>query len=303
MRIVTRPDFDGIVCAMLILQATRTNAEIRWVEPHDIQADKIEILKGDILANLPYASNCDLWFDHHVSNAPKKEIPPKKIKGAFDIAPSAAGVVYKYYQQKGLLDNQYDELIAQTDIIDGAFLNQDQVRFPQKYPYILLSMTIKNKAYEDIDYWNHLVQLLKHTPIEKIIEDGQVKLRSSKVIAENTAYEKHLLEHTRVRHDISITDFRGLDPVPDGNRFFTYCLFPQSIASVKIRYDSPEKKQVIVSIGRSIFNKQCKVNVGKLLARFGGGGHAGAGGCTLDAKTADASIEQMLDVLFKNQDI
>lgn len=298
MRIVTRPDFDGIVCAVLISQANTIGTDILWAEPHEIQARKIEILKGDIMANLPYSPHCDLWFDHHVSN-----MPQNKFKGAFDIAPSAAGVVYKYYQQKGLLDNRYDELITHTDIIDGAFLDQDQVRFPQKYPYILLSMTIKNKDYEDIAYWNHLVNLLKHTPIEKIMEDEQVKPRCQNVIDENIAYEKHLLNHTHVSHDVSITDFRGLDPVPDGNRFTTYCLFPESIASVKIRYDSPEKKQVIVSIGRSLFNKQCKVNIGRLLARFGGGGHAGAGGCSLDAKTAETSIEQMLDVMFKNQEV
>ncbi len=296
MRIVTRPDFDGIVCAVLLSQANNIHTDILWVEPNEIQAGKTQILKGDILANLPYSPHCDLWFDHHISNKPKGN-----IKGAFDIAPSAAGVVYKYYQEKGLLNNQYDELIVHTDIIDGAFLDQDQVRFPEKYPYILLSMTIKNKNYEDIAYWNHLVELLKQTPIETILEDPQVKIRCQKVIDENATYEKHLSKHTHVTHNISITDFRSLDPVPDGNRFFTYCLFPQSIASVKIRYDSAEQKQVIVSIGRSLFNKQCKVNVGRLLSQFGGGGHAGAGGCSIDAQDADEAIEQILDVMFKNQ--
>jgi nanoRNase/pAp phosphatase (c-di-AMP/oligoRNAs hydrolase) len=57
---------------------------------------------------------------------------------------------------------------------------------------------------------------------------------------------------------------------------------------------------VQISIGRSIFNKGCRVNIGKLLALFGGGGHAGAGGCTLSAETADRKIEQILEVLYQN---
>ena len=56
-----------------------------------------------------------------------------------------------------------------------------------------------------------------------------------------------------------------------------------------------------LSIGHSIFNKQCNVNIGNLLARYGGGGHAGAGGCTLDAETADETIEEILEIMFQNK--
>ena len=152
MRIVTRPDFDGIVCAVLLYQTENIDTDIYWVEPSEIQTGKASILKGDILANLPYSPNCSLWFDHHVSNKPKK-----KFKGAFEIAPSAAGVVYNYYKKQEKLDNHFDELIFHTDIIDSADLNQDQVRYPENYPYIILSMTIKNQNYKDVPYWNKLL--------------------------------------------------------------------------------------------------------------------------------------------------
>ncbi|WP_457553845.1 exopolyphosphatase [Desulfobacula sp.] len=296
MRIVTRPDFDGIVCAVLLFQAETIDSNIKWVEPDEIQTGKTNISKGDILANLPYSPKCSLWFDHHISNKPKGN-----FQGAFDIAPSAAGVIYKYYKEKGRLDNRYDELVFHTDIIDAADLNQDQVRHPEKYPYILLSMTIKNLGYKDIAYWDKLVNLLKTLSIEQILSDTEIKSRCDKVVQENIAYEKHLIDHTKIRHGISITDFRCLDNVPDGNRFLTYSLFPESRTSVKIRFSGPEKKHVLISIGHNIFNKQGHVNIGNLLARFGGGGHAGAGGCTLKARTADNDIEQILDILFQNK--
>lgn len=296
MRIVTRPDFDGIVCAVLLYQAENIDADIHWVEPHEIQAENACILKGDILANLPYSKDCSLWFDHHVSNTPGRAVP-----GAFDIAPSAAGVIYSYYKRLGRMDNRYDELVLHTDIIDSADLDQDQVQYPEKYPYILLSMTIKNKAYKDLPYWNHLVDLLRHNTISQVLADPEVKKRCERVIEENTAYTHHLKAHTKIRHNVSITDFRGLDSVPDGNRFLTYCLFPKTIASVKIRFNGPDQDQVLLSIGHSIFNRQCHVNVGNLLAQFGGGGHAGAGGCSLDSRTADARIEEILKILFQNK--
>ncbi len=295
MRIVTRPDFDGIVCAVLLRRAENIDTDIYWVEPHEVQAGKADILKGDIICNLPYVKGCELWFDHHISNK-----APESVKGAFEIAPSAAGLVYRYYRAKGKLDNHYDELVLNTDIIDAAALDQDQVRYPEKYPYILLSMTIKNQAYEDRAYWNLLVDLLMDSPIQSILEVPEVKIRCHAVVRENAAYESRLITHTKIRHNISVTDFRSLDPVPEGNRFLTYTLFPESMASVKIRFAGPDQKQVQISIGRSIFNKGSRVNIGKLLARFGGGGHAGAGGCTLSAETADPKIEQILEVLYQN---
>ena len=170
MRIVTRPDFDGVVCAVLLKEAEDIPSDIYWVEPNDIQAKKADIRTGDIMANLPYSPECSLWFDHHISNKPVNPVP-----GAFDIAPSAAGVIYTYYKNKGKLDDRLDELVFWTDIIDSADLNQDQVMHPENYPYVLLSMTIKNENFQDINYWNHLVNLLSHTHISTILQDEQVK--------------------------------------------------------------------------------------------------------------------------------
>ncbi|MFH2059173.1 MAG: exopolyphosphatase [Pseudomonadota bacterium] len=295
-RIVTRPDFDGIVCAVLLKDALNISTEIYWVEPNEIQSGKAHIQDGDILSNLPYSPNCSLWFDHHISNK-----PDHAFDGAFEVAPSAANVVYKHYQNKGLLNNQYDELIFHTDIIDAALLNQAQVQYPENYPFILLSMTIQNHEYADMAYWNLLVDLLKETPIDQILEHPEVKKRCQKVIKENAEWENHLINHTRIENKISITDFRSLEKVPSGNRFLSYSIFPETIASVKIRLDKPHGETVLINIGQSIFNRQCNVNIGKLLARYGGGGHAGAGGCSLKADIAEQAIKEILQVMFDNR--
>ena len=296
MRIVTRPDFDGIVCAVLLQEAENITADIHWVEPSDIQSKKAIIQKGDIIANLPFDPNCSLWFDHHVSNK-----PDISVKGAFGIAPSAAGVIFHHYKKQGKFSGRFDELIEQTDMIDSADLTIDQVQFPEKYPYLLLSMTIQNRGDGDPDYWNKLVDMLGQLPIETVLTDSEVKDRCDAVIRENAQFGQFLTRHTTIEEKISITDFRPLDTVPSGNRFLTYSLFPETIASVKIRYLGPDKEKVLLSIGRSIFNQGCQVNIGNLLARFGGGGHAGAGGCSLDTATAPEKIDQIITIMKQNQ--
>lgn len=296
MRIVTRPDFDGIVSAVFLLEAVDPDMDILWVEPNQIQSGSADIREGDIISNLPRHPNAALWFDHHVSNKPTQPVP-----GAFDIAPSAAGVIYNYYKNLGKLDNRFDELAEQTDIIDSAALTKEQVLAPEDYPYIILSMTIQNHDFNDIPYWNRLVEMLRQPGIDLIMADPEVDKRCRAVVRENNEFSRHLNAHTTVKGNISVTDFRSLNPVPSGNRFLTYSLFPQTIASVKIRYKGPDKAQVLLSVGHSIFNPHCRVNVGRMLARYGGGGHAGAGGCTLDADGAQETIDDILAILTANE--
>ena len=106
MRIVTRPDFDGIVCAVFIGLAKNITEPVKWIEPGDVQQGIADIKHGDIMANLPYDARCSVWFDHHISNIPLTNVP-----GAFKIAPSAAGIVYKYYKEKGILKKDFEELV------------------------------------------------------------------------------------------------------------------------------------------------------------------------------------------------
>ncbi len=162
-------------------------------------------------------------------------------------------------------------------------------------------MTIKNKDYKDAPYWNKLISLLQKPGIEQILKDSEVKERCNNVVKENKAFEKYLIQHTKLINNISITDFRTLDTVPDGNRFLPHSLFPKSIANVKIRFANTKHEHVQISIGQNIFNKQCNVNIGTLLAQFGGGGHAGAGGCTLKADRANKAIKQILELMFQNK--
>lgn len=294
MRIVTRPDFDGVVCAVFLFEGERITKPTKWVEPSDIQKGLVNIHSGDIIANLPYHENCSLWFDHHFSNKINKP-----FNGVFKIAPSAAGIVFDYYKDKFKRD--YKELVKQADKIDSADLSEDEVLRPENYPYILLSMTISGRESTDESYWNKLVDLLRHYDIGHVLENPLVHRKCDDMVKQNNHYKELLKKYTRMEGHVSITDFRPLEKAPMGNRFLSYCLFPNAVVNVKIRYDNKDRTKLIVSAGHSIFNLNCKVNVGLLLSKFEGGGHEKAGGCSFHDSKADDYLPKIIEALKQNK--
>ena len=294
MRIVTRPDFDGIVCVVLLREALDLKGPVKWVEPNDLQRGLVEIRKGDIIANLPYRDNCTLWFDHHYTNRIYRP-----FRGMFKIAPSAAGLIYQYYKDR--FNRDYGELVNATDKIDSADLTLDQVLHPEKYDYVLLSMTVFNGDQSSEAYWNKLVDLLGNHDIEDVLEDAEVKQRCQEVVNQNKQYTELLEVNTCMKDNVSISDFRHLSKIPFGNRFLVYSLFPDSYVNVRIRQEEKNREMIAVNIGHSIFNAGCNVNVGLLLADFEGGGHRGAASTRFHVTKAEKYIPQIIDALQKNQ--
>jgi oligoribonuclease NrnB/cAMP/cGMP phosphodiesterase (DHH superfamily) len=294
MRIVTRPDFDGVVCAVLLLEAEPVTESILWVEPGTVQSGNAPIEPFDIMANLPYDSRCAMWFDHHFTNR-----IPQVFKGAFAIAPSAAGVVYTHYRTR--LTSDFDELVRQADKIDSADLTEDEVSFPEKYPHVLLSMTISGRNKADEKYWNRLVELLGSRDIHGVMADDEVAKRCRRVVEQNRVFRDELIAHTTIHGPVAVTDFRSFSKAPEGNRFLVYSLFRDTVVSVRIRYDQEDHDQIILSVGHSIFNRNCNVNAGLLLSRYHGGGHFGAAACRFHRRHEEKYISEIIEILKTNK--
>jgi hypothetical protein len=290
MRIVTRPDFDGVVCAVLLRDALDAAAPVVWTQPTDIQQGTMRLTRDDILANLPYDERCGLWFDHHFSNQ-----TDRPFEGAFAIAPSAAGVIFDHY--RGRFTRDFGELVTATDKIDSADLNLEEIRHPENHPYILLSMTLAGRTTEDLIYADRLVDLLQNQGLHQVMEDKEVAQRCRGVVYQNREYEGYLRRHTHMEGAVSITDFRSLAHPPDGNRFLVYALFPEAVVNVKLYH---YEGKLVVKVGHSILKAGCRVNVGKLLANFHGGGHRGAGACRFPIDQTDALLPQIMDALLAN---
>jgi len=294
MRIVTRPDFDGIVCAVLLYEAMDIREPVKWVEPNALQRGMVDIRKGDIIANLPYDDRCSFWFDHHYTNRIYRP-----FNGVFKIAPSAAGIIFNHYKDRFKRD--YSELVTATDKIDAAELSLGEVLHPEKHGYVMLSMTVVNGGEPDEAYWNSLIDLLRKYDLQRVLDDPEIKQRCGQVIELNEKYAVYLKKNTRLDKHVSITDFRNLENIPAGNRFLVYSLFPESVVNLRIRYDNKNKEMTAVNIGHSIFNRRCNVNAGLLLADFGGGGHRGAASTRFESSNADTYLPLIIDALQKNE--
>jgi hypothetical protein len=294
MRIVTRPDFDGVVCAVLISDTLEIREPVHWVEPSQINQGTAGIQPGDIIANLPFDPRCAIWFDHHATN-----LPCVPYQGLFRNAPSAARNVFDYFH--GRFRRDYDELVYWADRIDSADFSQEEVRYPEKHNYVLLSMTVSGEHGQEKAYWNDLVRLLRESDIQRIMAEPEVEARCRRVIQENAAYAEWLRKHTRIEGPVAITDFRALDHPPSGNRFLAYCLFPETVVSLRIRYEDRHKKTVVVNVGHNIFNPHCRVHVGRLMAEFEGGGHRGAASTRFPAAKAESYLPQIISTLVQNR--
>jgi len=293
MRLVTRADWDGLVSAVLLTTVEQIEA-IQFAYPKDIQDGKVNVSDNSIVVNLPYHPNAALWFDHHSSeeelSAPMAAFTA--IKGKFGLAPSAARLIYDYYGGDARLA-KYTDLLEATDRVDSAQLTQEDVLNPTGY--ILLAYTVDPRSglrgHDLEEYFLLLVDWLKTKALDEILAQPEVKRLTERLRSDDRRFREALLKHSRLEDNVVITDFRGM-PIPAGNRYLVYTLFPQ--ANVSARFYDGRPGHSSIAVGHSLFNRTCKVNVGKLLAEYGGGGHVGAGTAQFANAEAEAKFGEIL---------
>lgn len=289
MRLVLRPDFDGLVCAVFLKHVFPISSHY-YVEPKLVQDGKVAILPTDIIANLPYHPNCDWWFDHHATN----EIPGQ-FKGIYELAPSAAGLIYQAYHTIYPRLAKHKYLSDQTDIIDGALLSIDQVIHPSGY--VLISFTLDETKFNDSAYWEHLIDRLEHLSEIECIADPWIKNRIEAFQAGQESFKKLLIQQSKVVNEVLISDFRNVNDLPTMNRFLQYAMWPNVNISITMRADEREKDRVVLKLAKSIFNTTSTVHVGKILQGFGGGGHQGAGSTRILASDTDQILTEILHLI------
>src|ERR671939_2047416 len=121
-RLVTRSDFDGLVCAALLKQLGMLD-DILFVHPKDVQDGNVELTDRDITTNLPYVPGVHLAFDHHASETERLEGLPGNLIIDPD-ARSAARVVYDHFGGAIAFPEISDEMMDAVDKADSAQFTQ-----------------------------------------------------------------------------------------------------------------------------------------------------------------------------------
>ena len=302
-RLVTRSDFDGLACAMMLKELGMIE-EIKFVHPKDVQDGKVELSKSDITTNLPYDPRVAIAFDHHESEIDRLKATETNGKLIIDPrARSAARVVYDYYGGKEAFPRISDDLMAAVDKGDSADFTIDEILHPEGWVllhYLMDARTGLGRFHDfRISNYELMMELIDYClehDIDEILELPDVKERVDLYFEQAELFKEQLLRIARVYSKVVVLDLRNEDVIYAGNRFMIYALFPETQISVHVAWGF-RKQNTAVMIGKSIVNKGSEVDIGALCLRYGGGGHHNAGTCQLDNDKVDAELPGIIEAL------
>ena len=292
-RLVTRSDFDGLACAMMLRDLDLVD-EIKFVHPKDVQDGKIELTKSDITTNLPYDPRVGLAFDHHESEMDRLKAIETGGKLIIDPnARSAARVVYDYYGGKKTFKKISDELMAAVDKGDSA---DGWVLLH----YLMDARTGLGRFHQfrisNYDLMMELIQYCMDHTIDEILELPDVKERVDLYFEQSEQFVAQLKRIAKVYDKVVVLDLRNEEVIHAGNRFMIYALYPETQISVHVAWGF-RKQNTAVMIGKSIVNKASNVDIGELCLKYGGGGHHNAGTCQLDNDEVDKQLPDIIAAL------
>ena len=288
-RLVTRSDFDGLVCAVLLKELDLID-DIKFVHPKDMQDGKIEITDRDITTNLPFVEGVYLAFDHHYSETLRVGKRDNHIIDAS--APSAARVVFRHYGGQKAFATISKEMMDAVDKADAARFSLDEILQPTGWVLLNYLMDARTglgrfRTFRISNYWlmMALIDDCRRFTIAEILELPDVKERVDLFKEHEPMFKAQLMRCARVEDNVVVLDLREEEVIYSGNRFMIYALFPQCNVSIHILWGF-RKQNTVFACGKSIVNRSSNTNIGEIMLQYGGGGHQAAGTCQVEHEQA-----------------
>ena len=300
-RLVTRSDFDGLVCAVL-LRSLDLIDDITFVHPKDVQDGAVEVTGRDILTNLPYAPGAHLVFDHHHSETLRNQAAANHVIDA--AAPSAARVVYEYFGGAARFDRVAPGLMTAVDQADSADYTLTDILEPAGWTLMNFLMDSRTGLGRFRDFRISNYQLMMQLIDEVLDQDSVEEILATPDVAERVAlyreqselFVAQLRRVCTVAGDLVVVDLRGEDTIHAGNRFMVYALFPQCRVSTHVIWGR-QRQNTVLAVGKSILDRTSGIDIGALMLRYGGGGHVNAGTCQVGHDEADRVLAEIADAV------
>jgi nanoRNase/pAp phosphatase (c-di-AMP/oligoRNAs hydrolase) len=296
-RLVTRSDFDGLICAVLLKDLGLID-DIQFVHPKDMQDGKIEITDRDITTNLPYVKGVHLAFDHHLSETIRNEKNDNHIIDPD--APSAARVVYDYYGGDSRFPARWQEMMDAVDKGDSAQFTTDEILNPQGWVLMNFLMDARTGLgrFKEFTVSNYqlmmaLIDYCRDHSIEDILKLPDVQERVNLFKDHEVAAKEQIKRCTKVYSNLAVLDLRNEETIYAVNRFMIYALFPNCNISIHVMWGLKQQNTVF-AIGKSIINRTSKTNVGELCLSYNGGGHLNAGTCQVVTADSDRVLQEII---------
>jgi nanoRNase/pAp phosphatase (c-di-AMP/oligoRNAs hydrolase) len=301
-RLVTRSDFDGLVCAVLLRHLDMID-EITFVHPKDVQDGTVEVTGRDILTNLPYAPAAHMVFDHHHSETLRNAGGAANHVIDAD-APSAARVIYDHFGGPARFPHVAPDLMRAVDQADSAQYELDDILRPQGWTLLNFLMDSRTGLgrFRDFRISNYqlMMQLIDacidHQDAQEILALPDVAERAELYHAQSAMFSDQLRRVSRTDGDVVVVDLRDSETIHAGNRFMVYALFPDARVSVHVIWGR-QKLNTVFACGKSILDRSSPVDVGEVMLRYGGGGHLAAGTCQVPHDEAERVLEEIIDAM------
>lgn len=302
-RLVTRSDLDGIVCAV-ILKELELIDEMVFAHPKDMQDGKIPVTDRDITTNLPYVPGVYLAFDHHYSETLRVQSNPENLIIDPE-APSAARVVYNYYGGKMNLPQLSQDMLIAVDKSDSAQFSLEDILNPQGWELLSFLMDARTglgrfKEFRISNYqlMQDLTEYFRTKPLTDVLELPDVKERIDLYFQYQDKFKAQLQRVAEINQPIVVLDLREEEIIYPGNRFMIYALNPECNISIHIIW-GVRQQNTVFAVGKSIINRSSPVNVGALMLRYEGGGHANAGTCQVPNDRVDQVKKELIQAIIE----
>jgi len=298
-RLVTRSDFDGLVCAVLLKELDLLE-EVLFAHPKDMQDGKIEITPRDITTNLPFIATCHMAFDHHASEVIRLGGKQHANHVIDPDAPSAARVVYDHFGGAENFPNISQEMMSAVDKGDSADFTEAEVLNPEGWVLMNFLMDartglgrFRNFRVSNYQLMMQLIDECRRHTVAEILELPDVKERTE-LFFEHTALAREQIRRCSTVHgNLVVLDLRNEETIYSANRFLIYALHPEVNISIHAMWGLG-KSNTVFAIGNSILNRTSKTDIGALCLSCGGGGHRNAGTCQIDNAKADRVLKQLI---------
>ena len=297
-RLVTRSDFDGLICAVLLRQLGMID-DILFVHPKDMQDGKVAVTSRDITTNLPYVPGVHLAFDHHASEMLRVGAVDNRVIDPH--APSAARVVYEYFGGREAFPNVSDDMMEAVDKADSAQFSKEDITDPSGWVLLNYLMDARTGLgrFRDFRISNYqlmmqLIDKCSHLTVDEVLQLPDVVERVELYRAHEGLFREQLQRCSRVYGPLVVLDLRDEDTIYAGNRFMIYALHPETRVSVHVLWGR-EKLNTVFAVGRSILDRSSTLDIGALMLTYGGGGHEAAGTCQVDNDQAERVLAELID--------
>lgn len=297
-RLVTRSDFDGLVCAVLLKELDMLD-EILFVHPKDMQDGKIAVTGRDITTNVPYVSGVHLAFDHHLSETVR--VKDRATNHIIDPnAMSAARVVYNHFGGAAKFRRVKEEMMAAVDKADAARFSKQEILEPTGWALLNYLMDPRTGLgrFREFRISNYqlmmaLIDACLTKTVDEILELPDVQERVALYREHEPKAKEQIMRCSTVHHNLVVLDLREEETIWPTNRFTIYALFPQCNISIHVIWGL-KKQNTVFAIGKSILDRSSRTYVGGLALKYGGGGHEAAGTCQVENDKADSVLKDLI---------